>query len=157
MPRNNNIITRVFTDIVRDKLYDTFLEVEQEKGLVESEILSAMKEKYLNNLANIRRELKTISRVEEVIIQLRSKEQIDSELRLSLSRNYIYARSVFYRMDKEINDIRVLIGKTEDHGEGINVLIKDPNFRELCKSKLIEAMDEIIQLNVQSFYQPLTK
>ena len=157
MPRNNQTITRVFTEMVRDETYDKFLEVDEQLDLVVSETQSAMKEKYQYILTNIKRELKIISRVEEIIIQLRAKEQIDSELRLSLSRNYIYARSVFFRTDKEINDIRVIVGKTTDYGEDIEVLIKDPNFRELCKSELIKAMDVIIEMNVQSFYQPLTK
>lgn len=157
MPRNNQTITRVFTEMVRDKTYNKFLDVDEELELMVSETQSAMKEKYLNILTSIKWDLKILSRTEEIIIQLRAKEQIDSELRLSLSRNYIYARSVFYRMDKEINDIRVLVGKTEDYGDNIELLIKSPDFRELCKAELIKAMDTIIEMNLQSFYQPLTK
>lgn len=153
MPRNNKTIERVFTEIVPDKLYDKFINVDQELGLQESETQTAMKDMYVNMLANMRRDLKEVAQVEEIIIQLRAKEQIDKELRLSLSRNYIYARSLFYRIGKEINDIRVIIGKTEDHGDDIEVLLKDPEFRELCKSKLIEAMDKIIEVNVKTIYQ----
>jgi hypothetical protein len=149
MPRNNKTINRVFTEIVPNKAYDQFLRVDQELGIHESEILSDMKAEYVMTLAGIRKTLKTLSKIEEVILQIRSKEMIESELRLSLSRNYIYARSLFYRIGKEINDIRVIVGKTEDYGEDIDSLLSLPGFRDLCKTKLSEAMDKIINENVK--------
>ena len=73
---------------------------------------------------------------------------IDSELRLSLSRNYIYARSIFYRRGNQINDIRVVIGTTETHGDNLGTLVFDADFKALCKVKLLIAMEKEIKQNI---------
>jgi hypothetical protein len=85
--------------------------------------------------------------MEEIIIQMRCKEVIDSELRLSLSRNYIYARSLFYRRGNKINDIRVVVGRVEDHGTDLDALMKDQVFRDVCTSTLLGHMDREIEAN----------
>lgn len=152
MPRNNKVTERVFADIAetRDRkgAYEKFLAIDKEMGLQESELLISMKEKY-NELASESAEaIKTLAALEEIIVQIRSKQVINSELRLSLSRDYIYARSSFYRKSTAINDIRVVVAKTSEYGDDLDELLKDTNFRILCKQKLIEAMDKEIEKNV---------
>jgi len=73
---------------------------------------------------------------------------IDQELRLSLSRNYIYARSIFYRRDNQINDIRIVVGTTETFPEPLEDLIEDLGFRGVCIAKLSKAMEKEIKNNV---------
>lgn len=152
MARNNKTISRIFTEIVRDRLYDKFFTLNTDLKHHECETQSAMKKLYTQMLDNMKPELGSISKVEEIIIQLRAKEQIDTELRLSLSRHYIYARTLFFRMDKEINDIRVIVGKTTDYGDNIENLITQPQFRSICKEALIKTIDEIINTNLKNLY-----
>lgn len=152
MPRNNKVTGRVFAEIAetsRQKgAYDEFLAIDQKNGFQESEKLKRLKEDYKSLVNDIESNIKVLASLEEIITQIRAKEAINSELRLSLSRDYIYARSSFYRKDNKINDIRVVVGKVKDYGDELDELIKDTNFRLLCKEKLIEAMDKEINTNI---------
>lgn len=160
MPRNNKVTERVFADIAgsqtQKEAYKKFLELDKELGLEESDILSLMKSTYADLLDESREAIATLARVEEIIIQIRAKEVVDSELRLSLSRNYIYARSLFYRRGNQINDIRVIVGKTSDFGDNIDELLMDEEFRTLCINKLHEAMDKEIDKNVNFLTKLIT-
>jgi hypothetical protein len=152
MPKNNKINKRIFANITENGNQkgncDDFLNIDQEFGLNESPLLKQIKEKYSEIVKNCANDIKVLSALEEIIIQLRDKEIINSELRLSLSREYIYARSVFYRKENQINDIRVVVGKVEEYGSDLNQLITDTNFRIICISKLQEAMDKEILNNI---------
>jgi len=159
MPKNNKVTERVFADLaetIGEKgAYDRFLAIDQEMGLDESATQTAMKSKYAQ-LAHTRAEdIKCLAAMEEIIVQMRCKQVIESELRLSLSRDYIYARSTFYRRGKEINDIRVIVGKTTEYGVAplfgtdLDTLLKDKSFRTICHMKLTEAMDKEIEKNVK--------
>lgn len=149
MPKTNKVTERVFTDISKTSIED-FLNVDEEMGLPISSTHAAMKKVYnaLSKEAEFIEVLENIADVEEIIVQLRCKQVINSELRLSLSRNYIYARSTFYRRGREINDIRVVVGLTDDWGDDINELITRPTFRGLATDKLKEAMDREIEKNL---------
>ena len=76
------------------------------------------------------------------------KKMISRELRLSLSRNYIYARSIFYRRGLVINDIRVIMGTTDEFGGNLKVLLKDPEFREKAIAKIENQMNNEISLSM---------
>jgi len=81
---------------------------------------------------------------------------INQEIRLSLSRNYIYASSVFYRRGHKINDIRVVVGTTEDHGDDLSYLIKNEVFMSTAVISVQEAMNKEINKNVTEL-KTLTK
>lgn len=154
MPRFNKVTERVFAELAEVRpgtgTYDKFLAIDQELGLRITPELAATKGIYSKLIKKQVDDLKTLAALEEIIIQMRAKEVIDSELRLSLSRNYIYARSVFFRRGNKMNDIRVVVGIVEEYGDELDELIKDTNFRILCKEKLTEAMDKEITKNVNN-------
>jgi len=151
MPRTNKVTERVFTDISKTSI-DDFLHIDEEMDLQVSAIHASMKKAYnaLSKEAEFIEVLENLAGVEEIIVQLRCKQVINSELRLSLSRNYIYARSTFYRRGKEINDIRVVVGLTNDFGSDIESLINNTFFRVMATRKLEEAMDKEIEKNLHS-------
>ena len=107
-----------------------------------------MKERYISIIKSIKYDIMILASLEEIIMQLRAIEMIDSELRLSLNKNFIYARATFYRSENKINDIRVIAGKIEDYGDNIESLIKDPRFRYICIEKIKEAMNNEIEKNI---------
>lgn len=144
MPRFNKITERNFIEVD----YKGFLNVDKALGLRESETLTEMKNRYLALIEERSEDIKTLGSLEEIIIQIRAKEVIDSELRLSLSKDYIYARSTFFRKGNKMNDIRVLIGKTETYGDSLDTLLNDQDFRAICKTKLMEAMEIEITKNI---------
>ena len=149
MPRTNKITERVFADLTETREQkgapERFLNLDQELGLQVSPSLLAYKKRYENLADEFTDDLNDLALIEEIIIQMRSKQVIKSEIRLSLSRNNIYARSLFYRRGNQINDIRVVVGKTEELGDDFNELCirltDDPEFLEMCVSKLEKAMD----------------
>ena len=152
MPRTNKITERVFADLSetrnRKSAPERFLSLDEEMGLQETPSLIALKNKYKALSSEFTDNLPDLASIEEIIIQMRCKQVINSELRLSLSRNYIYARSLFYRKGNQINDIRVIVGFTEDFGDNISELINDPIFRDVATSKLLGAMDKEIEKNM---------
>ena len=158
MPRTNKITGRVFADLSKTPTQlganERFLNLDEEMGLQVSESLSALKSKYksLSEESDFVDVLDNLASIEEIIIQMRCKRVVESEIRLSLSRNYIYARSLFFRRGNEINDIRVIVGKTDELGQDFNTinirLSTDPAFLVLCSSKIREAMDKEIEKNV---------
>lgn len=149
MPRLNKVTERVFTDISKTSIED-FLKIDEQMNLQVSSIHASMKKAYnaLSKEAEFIEVLENLAGVEEIIVQLRCKQVINSELRLSLSRNYIYARSLFYRRGKEINDIRVVVGRTEAYGSDIESLINYDFFRAFAIKKLEEAIDREIEKNI---------
>lgn len=152
MPRTNKVTEKVFAEIAETPKkkgeYTSFLEIDKIMGLPESEALMSLKKEYEELTSENRGTISTLASLEEIIIQIRCKEVINSELRLSLSRNYIYARSTFYRRGNKINDIRVVVGTTEDHGDNLSVLLKDKVFRDVCISTLRGHMDREINANI---------
>jgi hypothetical protein len=152
MPRNNKITEKVFAEIAEtnDKkgAYEKFLAVDELLGLPVGDPLKKLKKDYEVLVKVQVDDIKVLAALEEIIIQIRAKEVINSELRLSLSRNYIYARSLFYRRGKKINDIRVVAGKVSQYGTNLGKLLKDDIFRTICWSALIKAMDKEIEKNI---------
>jgi hypothetical protein len=153
MPRLNKATEKVFAEIAetpqKKGQYTTFLNIDKVMGIKESPALKEFKEMYDELTQENRGTISTLAALEEIIIQIRAKEVIESELRLSLSRNYIYARSLFYRRGNKINDIRVVVGTTEDYGTELNVLLENEAFRTICWTALKKAMDKEIEANVE--------
>jgi hypothetical protein len=149
MPRLNKVTEKVFAEIAetpkKKAEYTSFLHIDKIMGLDESESLKGFKEMYYDLVNDNNGTISSLAALEEIIIQLRCKSVVNSEIIVYLSRNYIYARSTFYRRDKEINDIRVLMGKIGDFRDDFKT---DKAFRDLCKNKLIRAMDAEIKNNV---------
>jgi len=152
MPRTNKITERVFADLSETRDHksapDRFLALDQELGLQEEPSLIALKKNYKVLAEELTDNMSDLASIEEIIIQMRCKKVINSELRLSLNRNYIYARTLFYRRGNQINDIRVCVGLTEDFGTNISELINDQIFRDVATSKLLGAMDKEIEKNM---------
>jgi hypothetical protein len=152
MPRTNKITERVFADLAETRnqkgAHERFLSLDKEMGLQETPSLIALKDKYKFIAEEFVSDLSELAGIEEIIIQMRCKQVINSELRLSLSRNYIYARSLFYRRGNQINDIRVIVGLTEDFGTNLSEIINDQIFRDVATSKLLGAMDKEIEKNM---------
>ena len=152
MPRLQKVTEKVFAEIAetpqKKGAYSSFLEVDKILGLPVSPELQELKDLY-DNLTHASKEMiEQLASIEEIVIQIRCKNVISKELRLSLSRNYIYARSVFYRRGNKINDIRVVVGTTEEYGDDLGELIKTTAFRDLCILDITVAMEKEIETNI---------
>jgi hypothetical protein len=152
MPRSNKITACVLPN--KMKYYVEFLTLDNEKGLNVSDLMKSIKTEYLDLMTDHYDHLEKMSKMEEIIIQFRCKEVIESELRLSLNRNkkndmtYVYARTLFYRSKNKIKDIRVCIGSVDQYGNHLNGLINDVEFRKICVDKLKGVIDKEIESNI---------
>ena len=155
MGRVNKLTDGVFADLVGtskeiDK-YDEFLNCIDSKSKnlknlrKEYEIMTGSNKKLFNKLAKL----------EEIILQIRAKESMvnggTEELKLSLVRDYLYARYPFYRKGMTTKDIRVIVDKSEFWGDNLNVLLKNKEFMSKATDKLSKAMDEEINSNLHEY------
>jgi len=152
MPRTNKITARVVPE--NKCAYQEFLNLDERVKLEVSDLLRSVKVHYEMMAFTHKEDIDYMSCLEEIIIQSRCKEVIENELRLSLNMNkkkdmsYVYARTLFYRRNKQINDIRVCVGSSDQYGTDLVGLLEDVEFRVLCKTKLTEVMDKEIGSNI---------
>jgi hypothetical protein len=126
--------------------YDRFLFLDEELGIDENEDLKKTKDIYRTYMEsnNIPKHVKVLSLVEEVISQIRSRDMVSTEVKLTIQSNYVYARSTFYRRRFEPNDIRTIIGRTDIVGDDVVKLTEDPEFMSKTVTQLKEVMSEEI-------------
>jgi len=151
MPRLQKVTEKVFAEIAetpqKKGAYTTFLNIDEVLALPASEEIQELKDLYLEIIDEVKGQIGALSTLEEIIIQIRCKHVVNEEIRLSLSRNYIYARSIFFRRGNKINDIRVVVGTTEEYGDDLNSLMEDKIFLSKGVLKLINAMNKEINQN----------
>lgn len=161
MGRVNKTIEGVFIDIVGSpsevSSYDQFLnhgnDVEYSKELKE------MTELYKSTVTKNKVVFEQLAALEEIIMQMRIRENLE-DIKLSQVREYIYARTPFYRKDKKSKDVRVIVKKLEFHPEAegnLDVLFDNPEFMEKAKTKLVQAMDSEIAENIKTFKSTFRK
>lgn len=120
------------------------------KDLNSNETIDRFTTEY-ESLVNENKDLiERLAKLEVIIMQLRSMENIDN-VRLSLVREYIYARSTFYRNDKESKDIRIIVDKSEFHGTDLHKLVGDKEFMSTAKTKLKRAMEMESDDNIREY------
>lgn len=88
---------------------------------------------------------KRLELLEQIIIQNRCIEKIEESIKLLIVRDYIYARALFYRQDNEVDDIRIIVGKTDEYGDNVEVLSNDDAFMSIAYNKLYDAMEREIK------------
>lgn len=105
---------------------------------------------YKSRVTKIEPELIRLSKIEEILLQIRAIETI-RDIKLSMVREYIYARTSFYRHDKKVKDVRVVVGKVDEFPQTLESLHKSRKFMKLAKEKLIEVMTTEIENNIKDF------
>lgn len=137
--------------------YDRFLFLDQELGITENDPLKRAKEIYRTYMSNndMVRKIKFLADLEELISQLRSREMVEDQIKLSIQSNYVYARSTFYRKRFEPNDIRTIIGRTDIVGDDVNTLVKDKEFMTMAVNELKEVMSDEIEKTLVSIEENL--
>lgn len=161
MGRVNKTIEGVFTNIVGTSseisTYNQF--INQGEDLNISKELQDLTDTYVKLVNEHKNTFEQLASLEEIIMQMRIKENLD-DIKLSLVREYIYARTPFYRKDKKAKDVRVIVDKIEFHpevGTNIEILIGNEDFMARAKEKLVTAMDSEIKENIRLLKQMLNK
>jgi hypothetical protein len=150
MGRVNKAIDGVFTDIVGSQeqisSYDVFIGTEKTTG----KDLKPFLEQYKKIIIKNKTEFEKLAKLEEIIMQIRSRDKLD-DIKLSLVREYIYARCTFYRSDKIAKDIRVIVDNVEFWKENMDQLQNNKTFMDKAKAKLIKAMNKEIEENIEVY------
>jgi hypothetical protein len=153
MGRVNKTIDGVFIEIVGTSTempsYDQF--ISHDDGKTYSRELNGLVKVYKKIITENKPTFELLSSLEEIIMQMRIRENL-YDIKLSQVREYIYARAPFYRKDKKMKDIRVIVSNLEFYPHAIddvNLLLNDSEFVTKARTKLITAMDNEIHGNIQ--------
>ncbi len=165
MGRVNRNIEGAFVKLIGENdevpAYESFLnrfELENAPGL-----LKKYTKQYKDFIATERLKLERICLIEEIILQLRTRETIDGIKLNFLGKNYIYARCPYYRRDTNSKDVRTMVDNIKnlaspfsnmclsDKVENITIEFLESNetFMEYAKNKLRDAMMVIIKENIK--------
>jgi hypothetical protein len=156
MSKLKNLTDVVFSDIVGSSThmskYDEFI---NNIGEGDQKDLNVLKNKYRSLIDKHKEEFNKLATMEELILQMRSRDTIMSGsyngIKLSLVREYIYARYPFYRKGMSTKDIRVIVDKSEFWGENLDVLYKNEVFMERARTKLEKAINVVINENILEY------
>ena len=155
MGRINKLTEGVFAEMVGTSKeiskYDEFVNNIDPK----SKNLKNLRKDYENMTGSNKNLFNKLAKLEETILQIRAKESMmtgHTELiKLSLVREYLYARYPFYRKGMTTKDIRVIVDKSEFWGENTDILIKNKEFMSKAIEKLEKAMDVEIDSNLHEY------
>lgn len=152
MGRFNATIDGVFTDLVevgQIPSYEKF--INNGNDIKPSKDLKKFTTEYKNLVKMFGPTIEKLATMEEIIMQLRAKESVE-DVKLSLVRDYVYARTPFFRRGKTSKDIRVIVDK-EEFWEFTNVddLVNNKDFMDKAIGKLTKAMDIEIQNSIHEY------
>lgn len=144
MGRVNKTIGGVFVDIVgsasRISKYDEF--INSGKSLKSSKSLKAITADYKKLIDAQKDQYRILADLEQLILQKRVRENFNpKDIKLSILREYIYARISFYRTNTSTKDIRVLVGFSDMYGKTLKDIAKNKIFQQDAAIKLQDAMD----------------
>lgn len=155
MGRINKTIDGVFIDIVGTteeiSSYERFLN--QGKNLKSSKGLKNITKLYEKMIKDNKDRFEKLASLEEIIMQMRIRENL-AGIKLSLVREYVYARVPFYRVGKKSKDVRVIVDKVDMYPgaeENLNILSGNKEFMDKAKTKLLEAIDNEITENLAKY------
>lgn len=157
MGRVNKDIEGVFVNVVGNEKekssYDRFIDYGKTLSKKETKALSEFTKIYNDLMTNIKTDIQRLADLEVIIMQLRTKENLNSDdIKLNIVRNeYIYARCPFFRNDKTTKDIRIIVDNVEFHGTDLKKLSGNQEFMEKAQNKLIKAMESEIDENVKKY------
>lgn len=151
MSRVNKTIEGVFTGIVGDSsrisAYDSFINLETKTANKE---LKTFVNNYKKLIDKNKADFEKLAAMEEIIMQMRTKENI-TDIKISVVRDYIYARCPFYRKDKTAKDVRIIIDHLELYKDKLKDIETNPDLIKKAKDKLSAVMENEINENLLNF------
>lgn len=149
----NKITNGVFIDLIGSDTqvpsYDVFTNYENTN---KNKKLSKYTKEYKDLITKHKSTIIRMASLEEIIMQLRSVEELNTNtIKLSLVRDYIYARAPFFRLGKVTKDIRIIVDRSEFWSTDLDSLLTNQEFMNKAQKKLLDAMNEEIKENINIF------
>lgn len=107
---------------------------------------------YTETVNELKSGMAKLAALEKIILQMRAKLNMD-DIKFSILREYIYARTPFYRDDTSTKDIRVIVDKTDIQGDDMSKLNKNKPLIKSAKQKLASAMEDEINNSIKEFHK----
>lgn len=105
---------------------------------------SPMISEYADTYVEIAHVVEKLSKIEEIVLQQRCMKEENIKIKLSILREYVYARTPFYRRSKSTKDIRVIVSRIDliypNKIPTLDQLYEDSEFMDKAKAKLVDAM-----------------
>lgn len=147
MGRENKIISNIFLNMLNNDDFDSFMNTDEKLEINQSDEIKDLLSQYEYVFNQIKPDIIQLAELEEYIIQLRCRESIKTELKFTIQREYIYARSSFVRRGYETKDMRAIVSKTEVYGSDVNLFYSNPDLIKLSIDTLYNLMTTEIKKN----------
>lgn len=126
------------------------------KRFIGKDVDDPLIQKYKQCSNDIAWNVEKMARLEEIVLQQRCMSDDNIKIKLSILRDYVYARCPFYRRDKSTKDIRVIVSRLDlvygDRIPSIDEMSKDTEFMNKAKAKLVDVMsDEYVKTRANFF------
>lgn len=116
---------------------------------------------YTDTYIEIAHVVERLAKVEEMILQKRCMKEENLNIKLSILREYVYARTPFFRRNKSTKDIRVIVSRIDliypNKIPTLDELYDDKDFMDNAKTKLIEAMSEVHNETCLNYFGRMTE
>jgi len=157
----HKLIKLVFSNIFnrRDNIH-TVNEFVNSDVLLNTPDLVKYKDIYVEIVNKITADINALADLEEIISQLRCKEIDGNDIKLSITGNFIYAKTVFYRNTNKCKDIRIIAGKVNElliDNKSLLDLYDDKAFMSSAVDKLKTQMQKEINKLIPALEQNLEK
>ena len=122
---------------------------------------SPMINEYADTYVEIAHVVEKLAKIEEIVLQKRCMKEENLNIKLSILREYVYARTPFFRRDKSTKDIRVIVSRIDiiypNKIPSLDELYDDKDFMNTAKTKLIEAMNEVHNETCVNYFGRMTE
>lgn len=145
-----NLTNGVFIDLIQTDesfaAYDVFINDAKEHS--KNKKFNSFVIDYKNQIKTNENAIKKLAALEQVILQYKAVTH-DFEVKFSIVKDYIYARTHFFRSHSKTRELRVIVDKTDFHPDG-----DYENNQELVKKgkeKLLEAMNQELANSIKNY------
>jgi len=158
----NKLNKGVFTEIVetekKKSLFNQFItDVSSDDN---SQTVNQLLSRYKKLISNYENVFKELALIEESILQIKTRDSV-RDIKLYMVRDYIYARTNFFRLGNDFKDIRIIVDKINNYGiteDNLSSLLENEKFMDKLTRKLNSVMDneiktntDLLQINIDEF------
>lgn len=153
---NNGVFLKVVGDQQSRPQWEQFYQESYNTDLDSEFGLAKLLQLYKKQVEHIKNDLQELADAEVIILQIRALLNLVGNVKLyTVKDKYIYARTNFYRMDSEINELRILIDPIDLHfpeGEtDLQMLSGNQEFMDKVYYKMRMSMYDTLRENVDNF------